>query len=40
MLQLLLIFFSTGFEVLKVVRIHNRSVLGNRIVWYMVINFL
>lgn len=38
MLQLFLIFFGTGFEVLKVVRIHKRSVLGNRILWYMVIS--
>ena len=38
MLQMFLIFFGTGFEVLKVVRIHNRSVLGNCIVCYMVIN--
>jgi hypothetical protein len=38
MFQLFLIFFGTGFEVLKVVRIHNRSILGNRIVWYMDIN--
>jgi hypothetical protein len=38
MLQLFLIFYGTGFEVLKVVRIHNRPVLENRLVRYMVIN--
>jgi hypothetical protein len=40
MLQLFLIIFGTGFEVLKVVRIHNRSGLEHRIVWYMVMNVL
>jgi hypothetical protein len=40
MLHLFFIFFGTGFEVLKVVRIHARSVLGRRIVWDMVMNVL
>jgi hypothetical protein len=37
MLQFL-IFFGTGFEVLRVMRIHKRSMSENHIVCYMVIN--
>jgi len=39
-LQLFLIFFGTGFEVLKVVRIHMHFGLGHHRVWYMVMKVL
>ena len=33
-----LILFGTGYEVLKMARIHERSGLGHRAVWYMVMS--
>jgi hypothetical protein len=35
---LFLIFFGTGYEVLKMERIHERSGLGHRAVWYIVMS--
>jgi hypothetical protein len=40
MLHLFFIFFGTGFEVLKVARIHTRFGLGLHVVWYMVMDNL
>jgi hypothetical protein len=40
MLHLFFILFGTGFEVLKVVRIHTRCGLGRHVARYMVMNVL